>query len=190
MQIIDLRPEDGQAVQQAATLLVDVFPPDAWPDIASGLEEVREMLGPDRISRLAVDGQGMVLGWIGGIREYNGHTWQLHPLVVHPEHQGRGIGRALVLDLERLVRERGGMTIYLGTDDPDHRTNLGGIDLYPDIATYIKHIKNLRRHPYEFYQKLGYVIYGLLPDANGFGKPDILMAKRVGQPDATGESAT
>lgn len=175
MQIIDLRPEDEQAVQQAATLLVDVFPPDAWPD---------------RISRIAVDGQGMVLGWIGGIREYDGHAWQLHPLVVHPAYQGQGIGRALVLDLERLVRERGGMTIYLGTDDFDNRTNLGGIDLYPDIATHIKNIKNLRRHPYEFYQKLGYVIYGLLPDANGFGKPDILMAKRVGQPDATGESAT
>ena len=40
-------------------------------------------------------------------------------------------------------------------------------------------IRNLRRHPYEFYQKLGYVIIGAIPDANGFGKPDILMAKRI-----------
>jgi len=40
-------------------------------------------------------------------------------------------------------------------------------------------IKNLQQHPFEFYQLLGFEIVGLVPDANGFGKPDILMAKRV-----------
>ena len=52
-------------------------------------------------------------------------------------------------------------------------------DLYPDLATNIADISNLRQHPYEFYQKLGFVIVGLIPDANGPGKPDIWMAKRV-----------
>jgi aminoglycoside 6'-N-acetyltransferase I len=33
----------------------------------------------------------------------------------------------------------------------------------------------------KFYQKLGYVIVGVIPDANGPGKPDIMMAKRVGK---------
>jgi len=33
---------------------------------------------------------------------------------------------------------------------------------------------------YEFYQKLGFVIVGVMPDANSFGKPDIYLAKRVG----------
>jgi aminoglycoside 6'-N-acetyltransferase I len=45
---------------------------------------------------------------------------------------------------------------------------------------HAKNIANLRDHSYEFYQKLGFVIVGVIPDANGFGKPDILMAKRVG----------
>lgn len=62
---------------------------------------------------------GSVLGWIGAIREYEGHAWQLHPLVVHPEHQGFGIGRLLVQDLEVQIRQLGGTTIYLGTDDED-----------------------------------------------------------------------
>jgi hypothetical protein len=35
------------------------------------------------------------------------------------------------------------------------------------------------RHPYEFYRKVGFTIVGALPDANGFGQPDIFMAKRV-----------
>jgi hypothetical protein len=35
------------------------------------------------------------------------------------------------------------------------------------------------RHPNEFYQKLGYEIVGVIPDANGLGKHDILMAKSL-----------
>ena len=31
----------------------------------------------------------------------------------------------------------------------------------------------------EFYLRVGFHIVGVIPDANGFGKPDILMAKRI-----------
>ena len=34
-------------------------------------------------------------------------------------------------------------------------------------------------HPFAFYRKLGFVLAGVLPDANGRGKPDIFMAKRL-----------
>lgn len=34
-------------------------------------------------------------------------------------------------------------------------------------------------HPFAFYRLLGYEVVGLLPDANGSGRHDILMAKRV-----------
>ena len=122
---------------------------------------------------------GSVLGWIGAIREYEGHAWQLHPLVVHPEHQGFGIGRLLVQDLEVQIRQLGGTTIYLGTDDEDGMTSLANIDLYPDVFQHIARIKNLKHHPYQFYQKLGFAIVGVIPDANGPGKPDIIMAKRI-----------
>jgi hypothetical protein len=36
------------------------------------------------------------------------------------------------------------------------------------------------RHPFEFYRKVGFVIVGLLPDANGYGKPDIFARKAQG----------
>jgi aminoglycoside 6'-N-acetyltransferase I len=182
MEIKNLRQQDKQAVQQAAELLVAGFKehwPHAWPNLAAGLAEVREAFGPDRVNKIAVDDQGAVLGWIGGIREYDDHAWELHPLVVRPDHQRRGIGRALVAALETEVAARGGATIYLGTDDEDGMTTLANTDLYPDVWAHVRAIRNLRGHPYEFYQKVGYVIVGVIPDANGPGKPDILMAKRV-----------
>ena len=71
------------------------------------------------------------------------------------------------------------MAVYLGTDDENNRTSIGGTDLYPNVLAQLSQTRNLRRHPYEFYQKMGYTIVGVIPDANGLGKPDILMAKRV-----------
>jgi aminoglycoside 6'-N-acetyltransferase I len=180
--IVDLSADDEPAIRQAAALLVEGFGehwPDAWPDMDAALQEVHASFQAGRISRVAVSEKGEVLGWIGGIREYNGRVWQLHPLVVRPDCQRQGIGRALVADLEERVRERGGLTIFLGTDDVDNMTTLAGVDLYPNVGKHIAHIKNLAGHPYGFYQKLGYTIVGVVPDANGPGKPDILMAKRV-----------
>jgi aminoglycoside 6'-N-acetyltransferase I len=183
MRIVDLSPDDQQLIEQIAALLVEAFKehwPDAWPDLAAARQEVRESFGADRISRVAIDGRGTVLGWIGGIRQYNGCVWELHPLVVNPNSQGQGIGRALVADLEEQVTARGGLTLWVGTDDEDHQTTLSGVDLYPNVWDHIAGIRNLRGHPYEFYQKLGFVIVGVMPDANGPGRPDIYLAKRVG----------
>ena len=182
MHIIDLLPQEKNLIEQTARLLHEAFRehwPRAWPDLESAQREVEESFGEDRLSRIAIDEGGKVLGWIGGIRMYDGHVWELHPLVVNPEAQGRGVGRALVKDLEERVRQRGGLTLWLGTDDEDNQTSLAGTDLYPNVFAHLANIKNLRRHPYEFYQKLGFVIVGVMPDANGLGKPDIYMAKRV-----------
>ena len=185
MEIVDFLPDNEDAIRQCASLLVEVFAehhPNAWPDTESALQEVNESFSADRISRIAVDGTGLVLGWIGGIgfEHYGGFAWELHPLVVRPEHQRRGIGTALVADLEEHVRQRGGYTIWLGTDDENNQTSLGGVDLYPDVLHHLARIRNLNNHPYEFYQKVGFTIVGVIPDANGPGKPDIMMAKRVG----------
>jgi aminoglycoside 6'-N-acetyltransferase I len=180
--IADLDPGDEAAVRQTATLLVEGFKdhwPDAWPNADAALKEVQESLGEGRIVRVALDESGTVLGWIGGISSYGGKVWELHPLVVRPDLQRRGIGRALVADLEERVRERGGLTLWLGTDDETGMTSLSGVDLYPDVLEHLANIENLRGHPYVFYQRLGFSIIGAMPDANGAGKPDIYMAKQV-----------
>ena len=92
---------------------------------------------------------------------------------------GQGVGRTLVKDFEQQVAARGGLTITLGSDDEDDMTSLAGADLYDNLPEKISNIRNLKGHPYEFYLKCGYRITGVVPDANGRGKPDILMAKRI-----------
>lgn len=182
MIIDNITPQDVSAIQQAANLLVESFRehwPNAWPDLPAALEEVREALEPGKICRAAMDVQGRLLGWIGGIPQYDGHVWELHPLVVAGAYQGRGIGRALVADFEVQAKARGGLTVLLGSDDEDGMTSLSGVDLYTNLWERVAAIRNLNGHPYEFYQKCGYTIVGVVPDANGPGKPDIIMAKRL-----------
>ncbi|MCA9884026.1 MAG: GNAT family N-acetyltransferase [Anaerolineae bacterium] len=180
MHIIDM-PTDEVHLQQAAETIMLAFAenwPGAWDTLEEGLEELREMMVEERICLAALIDE-RVIGWIGGIPEYDGNVWELHPLVVHPDHQGQGVGRALVQAFEQRVAEKGAVTIMLGSDDENLMTSLGGTDLYDNLHHKIATIRNLKGHPYEFYQKMGYAIVGVIPDANGPGKPDILMAKRV-----------
>jgi aminoglycoside 6'-N-acetyltransferase I len=182
MHITDLQAGDVTVIRQIAAILVAEFAtnwPAAWPDLLSATEEVHASFEEGHISRVALDEDDLVLGWVGGIRQYDGHVWELHPLVVAGGHHGRGVGRALVTDLEACVKERGGLTMLLGTDDENGQTSLANVNLFSHPCEHIAQLENRGRHPYEFYQKLGYVIVGVVPDANGLGKPDILMAKSL-----------
>jgi len=182
MHIIELKSDNQIAIKQSAEMLVEAFKvhwPNAWPDIQSALEEVKEALQPGKLARAAVDDDGSVIGWVGGTAEYDGHAWELSSLVVHPDLQGKGIGTALIADFEHEVKLRGGITIYLGSDDEDGMTSLADKNLYDDVPAHLANIHNLKHHPYEFYQKQGYTIVGVIPDANGPGKPDIILAKRI-----------
>ena len=170
-----------------AHLLVEGFAemaPEAWPTMEAARLEVLEAFEPDRIALAAVDADGRAVGWIGAQPAYHGRCWELHPLVVAEEARGRGIGRMLVEALEAEVRRRGGGTVFLGSDDETGLTSLFGADLYPDVLAKLADIRNVRGHPFEFYQRCGYAIVGCIPDANGPGKPDIFMAKRIPPPAA------
>ena len=113
MQIIDLSFDDTDLIQQAAALLVDSFKEhwsSAWSDIDSALQEVQDFFAADRIIRVAID-NSVVIGWIGGIKQYDGCVWELHPLVVRSNFRRQGIGRTLVTDLENQVIKRGCITM-------------------------------------------------------------------------------
>lgn len=186
--IVDLASDAG-LIEQATHLLLDVFRnrTDDWQDLDSARQEVVASLAPDRISRVLIE-NSLVLGWVGGVPAYAGRVCEVHPLGVSRSHRRRGIGRALVEDLERLAASRGALTLWAGSDDEHDETTLSGADLYPDIPGAIANIRNLGGHPYEFYCRLGFKIAGVLPDANGQGRPDIFLAKRIAQPPEEGPS--
>ncbi len=179
--IVDLDPSDAEAVAQAAALLLDAFP--HWlPTLAEARQEVAEALQPDRILLTARAGDDL-LGWVGAIPGYS-HAWELHPLVVREDARRHGIGRALVAALEARLRAQGVLTLSLGTDDdrPVPGTSAGGVDLFPDPLAHAVALRVID-HAAGFYQRLGYTLVGLIPDANGPGKPDLLMAKRLAPPE-------
>jgi len=179
LQITQLTPTMTTAAHQAAQLLHLVFGPEgSWETLAEAIQEVAEMLAPNRMVWVAMVNEE-VIGWIGGVPHYEGNVWELHPLLVSPAWQRQGIGSTLVSVLEQAVQARDGLTIWLGSDDTRNQTSLAEVDLYENLWDQIRTIRNLTGHPYEFYQKLGYTIIGVIPDANGRGKPDIFMGKRI-----------
>lgn len=180
MKIQDLQSDQSDRIQQAAVLLLDGFQdwPSGWKTLESALEEVHESLADARLSRVALDAAGQVIGWIGAI-QINPYLWELHPLVVKERYRGQGIGRSLVQDLEQQVALRGGVTLWLGTDDDHDCTSLFGTDVYPNVLEHLMQLNAHREHPCAFYRKMGFSVVGVLPDANGWGRPDILMAKRM-----------
>jgi aminoglycoside 6'-N-acetyltransferase I len=143
-------------------------------------EEVRQLLGSDRISRVAQVTDGTVIGWIGAIREYDGLVWQLHPIVVDEAWRRKGVGRALVQDLEATLTARGALTLWAGSDDLAGETSLGTVDLYSALPEAFGAVRSWGSHPLPFYRRLGFHVIGVMPDANGPGRPDIFLGKRLG----------
>jgi aminoglycoside 6'-N-acetyltransferase I len=172
----------GAAQQaQAAQVLVHAFAhaPAAWRTITEATAEVAKFYDdPDR-SALAALHAAQVIGWIGMIRDYS-HAFQLHPIAVDPAWQRRGVGAQLVQALEAAARKEGALTLCLGTDDDFGGTTLFGADPLPDLLASLGAVQQSPRgHPVGFYLKLGFKLSGIVPDANGPGRPDILMAKRL-----------
>jgi len=67
----------------------------------------------------------MLIGWIGAIRAHS-QGWELRPLVVDPRPQNRGVGSALLAQLETRAIADGAITLYLGSDEDCDGTNLLG----------------------------------------------------------------
>jgi aminoglycoside 6'-N-acetyltransferase I len=179
--IESLTPADGARIEQAASLLHTAFASlGAWTTMDEARQEVVDSIDVERVSRVAVGHDGAVLGWIGAIPEYDGFVWELHPLVVHEAWRRHGVGRGLVQDLEAILTSRGALTLWAGSDDLVGETSLGGVDLYSVLPDALHDVRSWGRHPLPFYERLGFQIIGVMPDANGPGKPDIFLAKRLG----------
>lgn len=177
MEIINMTKLNEKQIIEAAQILTDSIP-KGWPTLQHALDEIKELLIPENTILVAMENDN-VLGW-GGILApiYNGNVIELHPLVVRSDKRKQGIGRAIVLALEDEARKHGALTIYLGADDErdNGETSFSNVDLYDNFPEKIRTFE-YGTHQSGFYLKLGYKIIGVMPDANGIGKPDIYFGK-------------
>lgn len=179
MEIINMNELTKEQLLQAAQILTDSLPL-GWADLDEAIGEINERLIPEN-TLLASVIDGEVVGW-GGILapQYDGRVFELHPLAVREDMRRHGIGRAIVAALECEAKKQGGLIIYLGADDEREggETSLANADLFDDLPGQLADFKP-GTHQSGFYLKLGYKIIGVMPDANGVGKPDIFFGKRI-----------
>lgn len=174
---------DTERIAQLCALLVDSFrelSPGWVPTTEHAREVVHEALAPDYINRILVV-NGSVVGWVG-VRPDYGSVWELHPLVVDAALRRHGYGRVLVDTAETLAAERGALTLVLGTSDEVGLTSLAGKDLFVDPLTALQELTAAPAHPVGFWLNVGFTIVGVVPDAEGPGKPTIQLAKRLTRP--------
>ena len=175
LELLRLTKEKENELEACAQILMKSFA-HAWNTKEEAEETLRETLESGIL--VAIRREKKVAGFVGAHPEYP-FGWELHPLAVAPGMRGMGLGSLLAARIERETMRAGALVMYLGTDDEDGATSLSEGDLFENTLEKIREIKNYSGHPYEFYQKCGYQIVGVLPDVNGPGKPDIFMAKRL-----------
>ncbi len=179
---INLANSSDDFKKQAAQILFEAsksVTSTSWNTIESAEIEVSECCNDEYIC-VGYLLNNELAGWIGLRPMYKNITWELHPIMIKPNLQKQGIGTKLLAEIERIAKKRNILNIILGTDDEFGKTSLSINDLYASNIFYeIENIKNFNNHPIEFYQKNGYKIIGVIPDANGPNKPDILMGKRI-----------
>jgi len=179
MDIVNANTLNREQLNQAAQILVEAFP-HSWQTLADGVFEItcrHTKAGTLFLAALIGD---EVVGWIGMLPGYSGNVYELHPLVVRADMQQKGIGATLVGAIEKAAKEKGAKTLWLGADDERDggETSFANADLYNNLPKRIAEFEP-GTHQTAFYIKLGFKIVGVLPDANGIGKPDIFLAKAL-----------
>ena len=180
--ITTLASEESMLIASLTQLTYDAFkqPAPSWlPTLAHAQRQVLNALASDRICRVLLDANDNPLGWIAAIPLHHGRIWEIHPLVVAVAEQGKGYGRALVKEIERLAQQKGVLGLSVGTSDETGATTLYGVDLYQNPLAALAHLQSHQPHPYEFWIKMGFTVVGVVPDVDGRGKPGIHLAKRV-----------
>lgn len=175
IEIIDMVLLDATQKEVAARLLHE----ELGYSIDESRNELAGLLKPERYCFAALNDQGSMVGWIG-CYHYYAKVWELHPLAVSHKYRHQGIGRMLVEKVEETARSNGAATLYLGTDDDSEegKTSFSDVDLYEDLPSKLRDFEP-GSHASAFYLRIGFSVVGVIPDANGSGKPDILMTKRL-----------
>ena len=105
--ITNLRSEDTVLIDRLAQLAYSAFTEHApsWlPTLDDARRQVLKSLEPNRISRVLLNPVDSPIGWIAAIPLNHGRIWEIHPLVVSIDEQGKGYGR--IYHRRRYARRR------------------------------------------------------------------------------------
>ena len=178
-ELIDLDSSDTALVERLASITFEAFKenaPDWIPTVNLARKQVIAATSKGRLGRVVME-HGKPAGWIGLIK--GKRVWEIHPIAIAIEHQYKGFGHLLVEDVAQLAKAGGALTLFAGTSDEVGTTNLYGADLYADPAQSISNIQATGRNPFKFWQNVGFTVVGLMPDAEGIGKPAIQLARQL-----------
>jgi aminoglycoside 6'-N-acetyltransferase I len=178
--------ESIDTIEQAVRIMLESFPDDEmWPDLneKKALETVTNSLDEKNIC-IGLKVGNELAGWVCLSPMYgkieNEETWNLQPLAVSTKFKGRGFGKILMNEVERLAREKNIIGILLSSGDEADKTSLSDREISGEnVIEEIKNIKNYKNHPYEFYQKCGYSIIGIVPNGYGLRRTDIWLWKDI-----------
>lgn len=176
MQIKNFQELEKAQLLQASRILTQALPL-GWTSFEEAEKEIQKRMQLENVCLAALH-EDRVIGWGGVMPIYGGNVYELHPLAVEQKWQKKSVGGALLKALEQEAQKRGGRTLWIGADDETGETSLAGEDLYEDFPGKLRGFQT-KSHASAFYLKQGYQIMGVLPDANGWGKPDIFLAKRL-----------
>lgn len=167
--------QNKQYISDATNLLFENFYHESK---AVGKKEIINCLGDGKIVLAAVIDEHLV-GFIGAIPLYANTGWELYPLLVSKAYHFQGIATLLIEKLEKEVANRGGHTLFLGIESVDAIDVFNNAVLEEADVFKKESIKDLSKHPYEFYKKLGYTVISLDPEASILGKNRLWLAKRL-----------
>ena len=131
--IIPLKPTDLSFIEEVSNFLVNSFrefSPTWVPDIEAARKKIDESFLKGRVSRILVDEDGKVLGWVAAIKDP--HVWEIHPIAVPIEQQRGGFGTLLIKEISNLAKCEGAAGIWAGTGDETGATSLSTTDIYSD----------------------------------------------------------
>lgn len=177
--IRDLDPADVGLLDALAQLSVDaaaVHAPQWLPTLADAHEELRDASAQGHTTRVLYE-DGTPRGW-GSVFPVYGSVWEFHPLLVDVAYHRRGFGSRLVHDLEGHAAVAGAGVLFVSTSDETGATSLSGTDLYADPIGALARFEVSESPAAAFWVRMGFSLVGLLPDAEGRGKPSIHLAKR------------
>lgn len=111
----DSRPGDREGIEAIVTA-TGFFTP-AEIEVAIELFDERESKGPaSGYHFVFAERAARLIGYACfGPIPCTQHSYDLYWIAVHPETQGRGLGRAILAAAERAIRERGGKRVYIET---------------------------------------------------------------------------